>query len=489
MPNPNLPNTQTFIPQTSFGGAPSGFKIGNFNVNQALTDVAGLTNRVAANFSPNEQARATRQAGIQQQTAQQQQLVQAQIQASVERFKGLAEMVKAIGQQTGGQIPPSIQKLVDTETQILAGNFQQAGMDPQQAVQLREMTLAGAQLPGAQGEGFTLSQGQQRRDAAGNIIAENPAAPDAYTQKIAAVEAALGRQTTEQEKLQIANAVAQQSGFSLSIDPSTGQIALTQGGGGGGGAGTGGGAAGGPGGIPIGTPPAALVQETGERLTFLDQAVADIDRLIGIGQQPGAQFGTVGTIKREVREWGRIAQEGTAGELGAILSGPLKNLAQTAEGLIGAEIREGLIEPAAAAELLSGDPLTSAADLEKRLAYFYARTLQPDGRLLADTIETAKTQTKIFTLFKSEETAIEQLLSLRQGMVAARNNLAGSAPGFQGQPPIEGGAPAAPATSGPSAASTAVPEGLPPGSTNTGQKSVNGLPVWKAPNGDFYEVQ
>jgi len=475
-----MTNPQTFIPQTAFAGAPSGFKIGNFNVNQALTDVAGLTNRIAANFSPNEQVRATRQAGIQQQAAQQQQLTQQQIQASVERFKGIAEMVKAIGQQTGGQVPPSIQKLVDTETKILAGNFQQAGMDPNQAVQFREMALAGAQLPAPAGEGFTLSPGQQRRDAAGNIIAEAPAAPDAYTQKITAVEAALGRPTTEQEKLQIANAIAQQGGFTLSITPD-GQIALTQGGGGAGAGGAGGGA---PGGIPIGTPPASLVQETGERLTFLDQAITDIDTLIGIGQEPGAQFGTVGTIKKEVREWTRIAKEGTAGELGAIVSGPLKNLAQTAENLIGAEIKEGLIEPAAAAELLSGDPLTSAADLEKRLAYFYARTLQPDGKLLADTIETAKAQTKIFTLFKSEQTAIEQLLSLRQGMVAARNNLAGAGIGFQGQAPIENGAPPA-ATGGP----TSVPEGLPPGSTKTGEKTIDGLEVWQAPNGEKYVVE
>jgi hypothetical protein len=489
---PQVP-AQTFLPQTSFA-PPAGLKIGDFNVNQGLSDVAGLANTVAANFAPDPRVRASRQEGIQQQSAQQQQLLQSQIQASVERFKGISQMVQSIAQQTGGQIPPAIQQIVDTETQMLGGFLQQAGQDPAQAEQLRQITLGQANIPASPGEGFSLSPGQVRFDANGNPIAGVEAGQGPYAQKIAEVEAALGRSTTEQEKLQIANAVANPQGFSLTIDPSTGQVALTQGGGGvGGGAGGTGGGTGGPGTIPVGTPPAALVQETGERLRYMDQAVTDIDTLIGIGQQPGAQFGGVGTLKREVREWARLAKEGTAGELGAILSGPLKNLAQTAENLIGAEVREGLIEPAAAAELLSGDPLTSAADLEKRLAYFYARTLQPADKMLADTIETAKQQTKIFTWFSSEQTAIEKLISLRQGLVAARNNLAASAPGFQGQAPVEGGSSgAAPALGAPAAAAAPagqVPEGLPPGSTDTGQRSVNGLPVWKAPNGDLYEVE
>lgn len=162
-----------------------------------------------------------------------------------------------------------------------------------------------------------------------------------------------------------------------------------------------------------------------QRLDALDEGVNVIDQLISIGQQPGAQLGALGTLSRLGREGLRLADEAA----GAPIAAGFESMGRMAEDLIGQELETGQIDPEVAGLLLEGDDLTNVPTLERRLAYFYARgVLQPNDRLLKDTIKSAQEAVKITGLV-SEKTALERMANIRSGFTAMRQRFMETAGG------------------------------------------------------------
>lgn len=169
-------------------------------------------------------------------------------------------------------------------------------------------------------------------------------------------------------------------------------------------------------------------QATGVEIAAMDSAITDIDTVL---QQPSGSIGIVGTAKKAIREAGRMGKEiGVAG-----LPEPIAN---AVTGIVSiADEMLGLEDPAVRRQFdITG--MTESAAIEQRLAYAYAKSLQPDGKLLADTIKTAKEQMKIFG-WTSETTARERLGVIQQGIKRTRDNLAAASGAEQPAAPARRG--------------------------------------------------
>ena len=141
-----------------------------------------------------------------------------------------------------------------------------------------------------------------------------------------------------------------------------------------------------------------------EMLGNLDNAIADVDRILQIAKDNPQYFGASGSVLDFLR---------SAVGLGVDLSG-------LAAGALGFDPRDGQAMAKWAAEFAPGidvgglfPPDASEVELlENTLAVVYARALNPDGRLLAQNLETARKATKL-TGLKSSSQVIQRVEALR----------------------------------------------------------------------------
>ena len=163
----------------------------------------------------------------------------------------------------------------------------------------------------------------------------------------------------------------------------------------------------------------SLAMATNLRLESIDQAKGLVQQVLQQAQKAGVQLGGWAAVKRVFQEAGRLAVEG--GEVTTelpILGALVEPLSSIGNELISAEVAMNNIEPKAAVELRSQLTKGGLDAVEATLAYLYARTvLQPDNdRLLQQSINTAKEQTKLFKLFQSEKTTTERLQQILSGL-------------------------------------------------------------------------
>lgn len=143
-------------------------------------------------------------------------------------------------------------------------------------------------------------------------------------------------------------------------------------------------------------------------LSFTETGLDIAGRLSQAIKQNPAAFGAVGTVRK--------VKETTVGVLSDVFSAmniDTRELAKRIDSLIETERKTGGVD-AEGAVLLAPPTVGEIDVLESMLTYMVARTLQPEGRLLADTIKTARKSASLTGLTSSAQVAerVETLTSM-----------------------------------------------------------------------------
>lgn len=168
--------------------------------------------------------------------------------------------------------------------------------------------------------------------------------------------------------------------------------------------------------------PASKQQQIAERGDVLQQGIEQVESLLAL---PEGTFGAAASVKRSVRGVARTTGELLDLGLPDSVAGPLKGLAQIGESLIDQAVGEGRLDAETAAEVSRSD-LTEAETVEIQLAFLVANALQPDGKLLKDSINSARQIVKL-SGFTSEKTARERLATVLNILKRSQKGLKGSA--------------------------------------------------------------
>lgn len=182
--------------------------------------------------------------------------------------------------------------------------------------------------------------------------------------------------------------------------------------------------------------PATKQQEIKERSDVLQQGIEQVRSLLAL---PKGTFGAGASVKRGVRGVVRVTGELVELGLPDEVIGPLKALAELGSSLIDRAIGQGRLDADTAAEFARSD-LTEAESVEIQLAFLVANALQPDGKLLKDSISSARDIVKLSGL-TAEETARERLATVLNILERSQRGLKGSADLSKGagEKPASGG--------------------------------------------------
>lgn len=151
-------------------------------------------------------------------------------------------------------------------------------------------------------------------------------------------------------------------------------------------------------------------------ISVIDQGNRLIDHLVQQGQENPEIFGLTGTARGVAKRGAGLAKDVAAtglSVLGFDAQSAFEWLNTVIDQDVSSEAVKGNLRPANPGELVV---------FEKILQYATARALQPEGRLLASSIEAAAAMTKL-TGFRSSQEVMDQLVALKVNNEAATNEL------------------------------------------------------------------
>lgn len=403
-------------PVPAYGGATAG--AGGGGLQDILSGIRGVTNSLGANFAK-DPAKQQYYQGVQaDESAQARADKQASYESNLQSFEWFAEMAKLPNSAEIFSKPAMLQQL-QTRGQILDAVAPNPGYGQEMVNAILEM----ANAPKPAEDGFSL--GDTRYDAAGNPIVTNPGeiGEQDVTGPILKKISEQGYDSLtppEKQAWEMAKAKAAEQGvkIELGFNPD-GTISATPSGGGFGGSG---GASGG-----FGKPTSQQLQDTTGLSQFYERGIAQIDEVIKIADRPGSQLGFIGAGKRILGEAGRMI--GEAGEEAPQAFESFSGLAQLGRDMINEEVKAGGEGSEGLEQFFVAGDINSLPVIEGALAYLYARSLQPDGKLLMDAIKTAKDASRLQKWTRSEETTVQYLFRIKRGLAKAKRDLLSSVPG------------------------------------------------------------
>lgn len=206
-PNPGFASSQGMAAPPSFGQQMQGL---NSKITPFTSSLRDITRNFAAGFAKDPAVREqySAQNAVRDESKRREQVAmrQQQIEQLVNNFESYAQAI----QGSGGQVTPSIQKLLDQNVQLLG----QVGFDPAEAQMLADQAIAIGSLPQA-GESFTLGEGQARYGPNGEIIAQGPSPGPEST--IGKLSADLAAGNISQQEYDIAIKAMQPVGTNVTI--------------------------------------------------------------------------------------------------------------------------------------------------------------------------------------------------------------------------------------------------------------------------------
>ena len=419
MPSPGLGSQLLGRPRPTSGKANGSKPAGAFsgqNLGGTLSGLAEGLSAVAAGWSPNPETRQMFAQIASEHRNQREARRQQRLEIALSGFDQIEKLLTNAPEMRGTQ---SALDMVDRAEKValVSGGDEIPGLT-ERVQTLRQF----AQTPAAAPEQEFVTKLRALGDLGIDLTPEQvvkgagfdlpPEQLGTLAQKVADLKAQ-GVTPTPEQMLQMAGAVQQGQEFSFEVDPTTGRIGVRMG--------TGAASGGGP--------TFAQGQVHNERLDQFSQLEESLNQLVQHGESEGSQFGAVATVGKAITEVGRVAGEAGEAALPEPLGGIMRNLGKVAGDVI---LSDDNIDPVAKAELMDQMTLGGLEAEEAKLAYLYARTvLQPDDRLLKDTLEAARKSTRLFTIRRSEKTILETLRQIQKGLARAKKGVQESIPTTQ----------------------------------------------------------
>jgi hypothetical protein len=167
--------------------------------------------------------------------------------------------------------------------------------------------------------------------------------------------------------------------------------------------------------------PAKHADDLQAQADWTDFAMSEIDRMIERIQADPAIVGGIGSVRRFVRTW-----QGMANDLGEMFgragATQARNTIDEVRAAAMRDLNAGNMEAEAFQSLFGNADLDEVPLFENALSYMLARTWVPDGRLLAQTVNAARSSVNITGAVSSEQ-AVNRLNYVKSQMQNRRASL------------------------------------------------------------------